>query len=645
LILRRLILENFGLFRGRNTIDLVPREHGGAALPIVLIGGKNGSGKTTILSAIRLALYGRRALGSAVAQSEYEAYLRDRVHVASDVGIRTAAVSIEFSYSHQGVVSNYLVRRAWTVPGARPKEILVVQRDGNLLDDVDREEWEDFLKGLIPIGVSDLFFFDGEKIQQIAESADPGEHLSAALRGLLGIETVERLRVDLALLVAKRERSVKTDSALEQILRELGTTEREISGLVEQCAQLRTDRDGATRKAEKCRSRYLAEGGDLVSRRAELLARKKYVSESYARLTTRYKDLANTLLPLLFGTTVTSAYIEASSRSIQPIRGLANLVEAWRKSNTPPRAADWAEEHWNDLFTFASVREAQPEAVTYHSESIKDLQAANARREEAKVLRAAMIEAVAELDRIDQDLYKSENTDIDDASAVLLEAERHVVEIDALIENVNTHITAHRSKMESLIVAKRKALEAAAENAARDRQAALAQSVMQALGEYEATLLSSRLETLSNEFASAYKQLARKNDILAGVQIDPATFKITLLNAEGVAVAREQLSAGEKQIYAIALLWALAKTTRRPLPLIIDTPLARLDSDHRMALIQRYYPFASHQVILLSTDTEIDQKLFDELQPHVSHSCRLDYDSGRTNINMGYFNTPALVTA
>ena len=51
-----------------------------AESPIILIGGKNGAGKTTLLEAVRLALYGRRALGTRVAQSEYEAYLRGSVH-------------------------------------------------------------------------------------------------------------------------------------------------------------------------------------------------------------------------------------------------------------------------------------------------------------------------------------------------------------------------------------------------------------------------------------------------------------------------------------------------------------------------------------------------------------------------------------
>jgi DNA sulfur modification protein DndD len=104
---------------------------------------------------------------------------------------------------------------------------------------------------------------------------------------------------------------------------------------------------------------------------------------------------------------------------------------------------------------------------------------------------------------------------------------------------------------------------------------------------------------------------------------------------------KASLSAGEKQIYAIAMLWALARTSGRPLPMIIDTPLARLDSEHRAKLVERYFPRASHQVILLSTDTEIDEQLLKTLKPSISHSFRLDFDQhdGRTEVTPGYFGS------
>ena len=102
---------------------------------------------------------------------------------------------------------------------------------------------------------------------------------------------------------------------------------------------------------------------------------------------------------------------------------------------------------------------------------------------------------------------------------------------------------------------------------------------------------------------------------------------------------KKELSAGEKQMYAISILWALADVSGRPLPIVIDTPLGRLDADHRSHLIEQYFPHASHQVIILSTDTEIDEEYFSELQPAMSHAIRLDYnhEEVRTEVGDGYF--------
>ena len=99
------------------------------------------------------------------------------------------------------------------------------------------------------------------------------------------------------------------------------------------------------------------------------------------------------------------------------------------------------------------------------------------------------------------------------------------------------------------------------------------------------------------------------------------------------------MSTGEKQIYTTALLWGLAKTSGKTLPMILDTLLGRLDSNHRQLLIERYFPYASHQVVLLSTDTEVKGSLHSLLEPHVSRTFHLAYQQsdGRTTIEEGYF--------
>lgn len=87
------------------------------------------------------------------------------------------------------------------------------------------------------------------------------------------------------------------------------------------------------------------------------------------------------------------------------------------------------------------------------------------------------------------------------------------------------------------------------------------------------------------------------------------------------------------------MLWALTICSGRPLPFIIDTPLGRLDSEHRERIVNEFFPNASHQMVILSTDTEIDQVYFQDLMPHVAKTYLLEFDEkeNMTKIIPGYF--------
>src|SRR5262249_35420232 len=114
---------------------------------------------------------------------------------------------------------------------------------------------------------------------------------------------------------------------------------------------------------------------------------------------------------------------------------------------------------------------------------------------------------------------------------------------------------------------------------------------------------------------------------------------ISLCDDNGSEITKERLSEGEKQIFAISVLWGLARASARPLPAVIDTPMARLDVAHRNYLVERYFPHASHQVVVFSTDTEVDRRYYEVLQPFIARAYHLNYDEKRkvTVGEEGYF--------
>jgi DNA sulfur modification protein DndD len=166
-----------------------------------------------------------------------------------------------------------------------------------------------------------------------------------------------------------------------------------------------------------------------------------------------------------------------------------------------------------------------------------------------------------------------------------------------------------------------------------------AQKANNLLTDFSERIRLSRLELLQTAFIDSYKKLARKEDSKLYAEIDAESFDVNLVNEHHHKVNRKSLSAGEKQIYAIAILEALAKASGHKLPVIIDTPLGRLDSNHRDNLVENYFPQASHQVIILSTDTEVDKQYLGSMKDSISHSYEIRYNSHDKSsmVEEGYF--------
>ncbi|MDG6997982.1 MAG: DNA sulfur modification protein DndD, partial [Nitrososphaerota archaeon] len=171
------------------------------------------------------------------------------------------------------------------------------------------------------------------------------------------------------------------------------------------------------------------------------------------------------------------------------------------------------------------------------------------------------------------------------------------------------------------------------------RSSDLGSRVQAVLGEFAEKLRKQKIEDVSEIFTQTFNELSTKKNRLEKVRIDPNDFSITLSRANGTAISKDELSAGEKQIYAVAMLLALARVSGRPLPFIIDTPLARLDSEHRTNIVSNFFPKVGHQVVIFSTNTEIDEEYFDQLVPNISRSYLLSYDQEKesSTVTQGYF--------
>ena len=222
MIFHQLTLNNFGLFGGEQTLALTPRIKYRKRRPVILIGGKNGAGKTTILEAVRLCLYGARSLGNRVSQSAYHEYLASMIHhsQATLLQPKEASVALEIEHVHSGKKDRYRVKRQWKthqITKELTTESLIIHKNNEPLSDFETEHWQDFLNELIPIGLSQLFFFDGEKIQGLAEETSSHVFLADSIKSLLGVDLVERLHSDLKIYLNRSQKNTDLDQFSQDI--------------------------------------------------------------------------------------------------------------------------------------------------------------------------------------------------------------------------------------------------------------------------------------------------------------------------------------------------------------------------------------------------------------------------------------------
>ena len=151
-------------------------------------------------------------------------------------------------------------------------------------------------------------------------------------------------------------------------------------------------------------------------------------------------------------------------------------------------------------------------------------------------------------------------------------------------------------------------------------------------------LIDKHIEHIQRLILDSFSKLLRKEALINSISISKKDFSLKLFGTNENEIDPNRLSAGERQLLAVSMLWGLARAAGRPLPAIIDTPLGRLDSNHRINLIKHYYPFASHQVLILSTDEEIDARYYKELKPYIGREYTLEYDEKQkgTIVKKGY---------
>ncbi|ART63120.1 DNA sulfur modification protein DndD [Kushneria marisflavi] len=657
MLIKELTLTDFRVYEGVNHFNLCPEKHDGKLRPIILFGGLNGAGKTSILLGIRLALYGKLCLGSAVSQRRYDEFLLEALHHSRATGrsANTAAVELTFTYAKLGTENQYHVKREWERRSNGVKESLTIHENEAPIKGLNQEQAQNFLNELIPAGVSDLFFFDGEKIAQLADDTG-GAALEQSIKKLLGLDVVERLAGDLTVLnrnLTKRSSAQEIQSKIDSEQSSLERCRAQIESVRQKINTLYVQRAETQEHANRLQKDIDDRGGHFSAPRKQLESRLVELQGERDRIVSRINILMSDAAPLALAEAFcarTESQIE-NDLNLQTLHRERRLYDEYRTqlagsldSRLSADALAVVLEELDNLGQATSGLENQHPVHDVTSSQASQLfsvfREARKQKDDVVALFEALEKVETDLDEIGASLARAPDdlliaSDFENLQQLQQTLGRLNAEIDTLRnqgrETANEAVESAR-RLDRLY-------EEAAKSGDQKRVFDYINNASGLLTDYVGQTATAKIRDLETQFTDCFAKLSRKNDLDLQIRIDTSTFHVSLLTDNGKTIAKDELSAGEKQIFAISMLEALAKTSGRQLPMIVDTPLGRLDSEHRARLVEGYFPVASHQMIILSTDTEVDESFYSVLSPDISRAYKLEYDSaaGATRAYEGYF--------
>lgn len=664
MLLTKLTLKNYGVFRDENIFDFVSNDE----KPIILCGGKNGSGKTTLFESVSLCLYGISSFEKKVTRKEYEKFLSRKIHryLGTPVSADFASITVEFQFFHQGRVDHYSVNRMWRNEDGKILELLTVKKNGEKLDSVLEPQWQSFIEELIPLGISRFFFFDGEKITKIAEEENEDVQIRDSFNTLLGLDLVKQLQTDLKINIIRRMKG--NEKEIEEKLASFEAEKKEINekirSLIEKKASINTEIDVTNRAITSYEGKIAKLGGNYAPKREMLKAKKEYLKVRLASVEDNIRKLCHGLLPFC-AIPEQISFLEKELKEDQELLKKQFEKEILEKKFVDIQSELSSDTFWSELAINYKMRQkithklaeilrqktrsqkySNPKGVFEFSTSeMSDFQS---QIEEIKSTIPSQLEKhTKEFDEIIEKLQKVEtglsNAPHDDEiGPIISDMNKHHEHLGILkteFEQVEHSLSTENAHLKIVNSNIHKYIDEQHNNARLDVNSELSQKVQDVLEEYSQKLKTKKLEMLEQYLLEFLQTLLHKEDFITRVKIDKETFAVTLYGKNDILLPHDLLSMGEKQMLATAILWALAKTSGKPLPFMIDTPLARLDVKHRQNLVERFFPGASHQVLIFSTDAEVDEKYYDKLSPYISKSYSMAYVSskGKAKVSDGYF--------
>ena len=641
----------------------------GSRKNVILIGGQNGFGKTTLFEALALGLFGRDGLhlvqragvaGDELRQTQNFRSFIERALFSGAAAAGRYSCSIELKFIDEFDEPIEIVRRWFFTDAGKLKqgesaeELRIMEGTARNpvspgRNEADPDAWyRDWVsRKFLPTSLASFFLFDGEAASTYAER-DMGEQVRQGIAGLLGLNWLEQLAKDLRWYAttkrAQLPRGASTD-AITKLDAEIAVMEAELAEAERKREELEVELNGSEQERDVLTREFTAGFGGGTRAQMEELARDRADYERQLNSAEGgLRGIAEMDLPLaLCGQNLRGKARErleqerqreqweaATSQREERTSQVVELLDEQLAEVAPPLSAE--QEH----AIRAAVQQALERLWFPPPQGVAD----SYRHPHARSMQQRVLERLVKAEAVSAETVNGFVDSVNRLAAKLREinatisqtegASPHLEEKRERLKELNTKISElDRKRGEIDNLKNSRASDIQQKRSERGRLSATldqtqkpvklatrADQVADMLDGLVAEAWPSQTQQVAWEMTSAIQSMAHRNDYLREVEIDDDG-KVELLAPDGRDLRQLDLSAGEKQIFTQALFSAVAAVSERDFPLVVDTPLGRLDDQHRVNVL-KHLAARSGQVILISTDTEVVNQYLDAIRTKVA---------------------------
>jgi len=655
MIFKQLEITNYGIFKGDHKIIFASP----SIQSVTLVGGLNGSGKTTIFEAIQIALFGSQSnLHKENKQLSYNKYLKSKINRDCK---DTEGTAIRFTINLSDDISlkeDLVITRAWKNTTKGLKEVFEVSKD-NIIDIDLSENWIEFISQIISPNLSKLFLFDGEKILQYADPQNTSSLLIQGIQTLFGADLIADLEDDLKIL---KKRIIKGFDA--EMSSNLEALDQDIATIHKKIKTQESSLDKASEALEKLNKDFTKLENKFDAYGLKKLSKAQSLESDLQALMIKKEDLLKEQRAIVSG----SMPLSLLSKSLQEIASLSdkpaklaefeNKIEAFKtrdkeilKQLKKAKNPDIHRELKDYLKNSLKKISKQKPAVSHNSYiSTKDdhLLLNNELENDASsfnIFQKELNKTLLKIEQTERSIARVPDTKDsktmfdkrDNLIKDIAEKESQIKELTQILDNDFNEEKILKNKYKKAFDLEVDKLQAESVQSKQLQRIKYTENVLE---KFNNEIVIRSLDSIEQQITMKFKYLIRKESLVENFYIDKSTYLLSGKSATGKSIELIDLSAGERQILAISILWSLSELSKTNIPVIIDTPLGRLDSKHRHQLITKYFPEAGPQTIILSTDEEVIGNYYKTFKPYIGkqYLCSENKkESGTGIIKEGYF--------